>query len=180
MKEMKKNITLVLSIVALTGMVYLFMTKSGNSNIAYVETSVLIEGYEGTKVARKQFEAKSKIWQANTDTLIVQWENELKAYEKERANMSEKEIKLKEELLRNKQQQLGQYQEAMKRKAQEEDQNMTNTVMNDINDYLKEFGKKSEHTYILGANGGNIVYAQEAENITKEVLKGLNVEYQGK
>ena len=180
MKKMKQNIALVLSIIALVGLAYLLSTKNNNSNIAYVETSVLIEGYEGTKVARKQFEEKSKVWQANTDTLMAQWKNELKAYEKERVNMSEKEIKLKEELLSNKQQQLAQYQEAMKRKAQEEDQNMTSTVMNDINDYLKEYGKKTGYTYILGANGGNIVYANEAENITEVVLNGLNLEYKGK
>jgi len=139
---MLSKINLGIGILCAIGIIYLVTTKK-NSNIAYVETGVLIEGYEGTKVARKHFEEKSKVWQANTDTLVAQWENEIKAYEKERSSMSEKEKELKEELLRNKQQQLGQYQDAMKKKAQEEDNNMTQTVMNDINDYLKEYGKKA-------------------------------------
>jgi outer membrane protein len=94
--------------------------------------------------------------------------------------MSKKEIELKEELLRNKQQQLSQYQEAMKRKAAEEDQLMTQTVMNDINAYLEDYGKEAGFTYILGAAGGNIVYAEDAQNITEQVLNGLNTEYKGK
>lgn len=177
---MLSKINLGLGVLCLLGLIYLMSKSSNKSNIAYVETSVLVDGFEGTKAARKQFEEKSKLWQANTDSLVAQWENEIKAYEQERSSMSPKEIELKEELLRNKQQQLGQYQEAMKRKAAEEDQNMTQTVMNQINDYLKAYGKEQGYTYILGAAGGNIVYANEAQNITEEVLTGLNAEYQGK
>jgi len=177
---MLSKINLGIGILCIVGLAYLLTTNSNEANIAYVETAVLIDGYEGTKVARKQFEEKSKIWQANTDTLVMQWENEIKAYEKERSSMTDKEKELKEEILRNKQQQLGQYQETMKRKAQEEDQLMTQTVMNDINAYIEDYGKEAGFTYILGAAGGNIVYAEDAQNITEEVLNGLNVEYKGK
>lgn len=176
---MLTKINTAIGILCLLGLIYLFTIKS-SSTIAYVDTAKLIDGYEGTKAARKQFEDKSKVWQANVDTLVKQWENEIKAYEKERAGMTDKEKQLKEELLGNQQQQLRQYQEAMQNKAKEEDQNMTQTVMNNINDYLKEYGKKEGYTYILGTSGGNIVYAKEAQNITEEVLNGLNVEYNSK
>ena len=47
-----------------------------------------------------------------------------------------------------------------------------------MNDYIKEYGKKHGYTFIIGATGaGNLVYANEARNITKEILKGLNEEY---
>ncbi len=175
---MKKH-GLILNIVTLAGlvvMVYFFFFK--NTGIVYIDTNVLLEKYEGMKVARAEYEGKAKLWQANVDTLFADLDRDVRLYEKERSKMSKKEQELKEELLRNKQGQLSQYQEAMRQKAKEEEQKLTQTALNTVNDYIKEYGKKHNCKYILGANGsGNIVYAQETQNITDEILKGLNEEY---
>jgi len=92
--------------------------------------------------------------------------------------MTPKELKLKQELLGNKQQQINGYQEAIQKKIQEEDKKVTQTVINDINDYIKEYGKSHSYKIIFGASGGgNIMYADESTDLTEEVLKGLNAEY---
>ncbi|MNL38401.1 Outer membrane protein (OmpH-like) [compost metagenome] len=118
---------------------------------------------------------------ANVDSLISNWQNELKNYEKERAAFSPKELKLKQELLSNKQQQINGYQEAIQKKIEEEDKKVTQTVINDINDYIKEYGKDHNYKIIFGASGGgNIMYADESSDLTEEVLKGLNAEYDKK
>jgi outer membrane protein len=63
-------------------------------------------------------------------------------------------------------------------KAKEEEQKMTQTVLNEVNDYLKEYGEKHNYTFILGATGvGNIVYAKKSRDITEEILNGLNKLY---
>ena len=56
--------------------------------------------------------------------------------------MSKKELELKQQLLSNKQQQINNYQQAVQKQIQEEDQKATQTVINDINDYVKAFGKE--------------------------------------
>ena len=87
-------------------------------------------------------------------------------------------LKLKQELLGNKQQQINGYQEAIQKKIQEEDKKVTQTVINDINDYIKEYGKNHGYKIIFGASGGgNIMYADESTDLTEEILKGLNEEY---
>jgi outer membrane protein len=137
-----------------------------------------MQKYEGMKDARVEFEKKSKVWQANSDTLVKQWENELKNYEKERSSMSAKEKQLKEELLRSRQQQIENYRKATENKAREEEQKLTQTVLNTVNDYITEYGKKHGYKYILGANGsGNILYAAKKNEITEIILEGLNKEY---
>ena len=61
------------------------------------------------------------------------------------------------------------------------DKKTTQTVINDINDYVKEFGKRKGYKIIFGASGGgNIMYADESSDLTEEVLKGLNAEYDKK
>jgi outer membrane protein len=55
---------------------------------------------------------------------------------------------------------------------------MTQSVLNLVNDYVKEYGKSKGYRYILGATGsGNLVYAQESYDITDDLVKGLNEEY---
>jgi outer membrane protein len=149
-----------------------------SDKIAYVDTNVLMQKYEGMKQARIDFQVKAKGWQANSDTLIKQWETELKAYEKERSSMSAKEKQLKEELLRNKQMQINKYQQATQAKAKDEEQKLTQTVLNVVNDYITEYGKKRGYKYILGANGtGSILYANKKNDITETILEGLNKEF---
>ena len=54
-------------------------------------------------------------------------------------------------------------------------------MINDINDYVKEYGKKKGYDIIFGASGsGNVMYASEASDLTEDVLKGLNAEFEGK
>jgi len=72
------------------------------------------------------------------------------------------------------------YQQAIQKQIQEEDKKTTQTVINDINDYIKEYGKKKGYKIIFGASGGgNIMYASEGADLTQDVLKGLNADYEG-
>lgn len=149
-----------------------------SDRIVYVDTNVLMGKYQGMIDARAEFEKKAATWQANVDTLIKGFQDELKNYEKERSRMSAREKELKEELLNNKQMQINQFREAMGKKYRDEEGKMTQSVLNMVNDYVKEFGKRKGYKYILGANGsGSLVYTQEKFDITEELLKGLNDEY---
>lgn len=104
----------------------------------------------------------------------------LKAYEKERSSMSKKELELKQELLANKQQQINNYQQAVQKQLVEEDKKVTQTVINDINDFVKEYGKKKGYRVIFGATGnGTIMYGEESADLTEIVLKELNAEFEG-
>ncbi|MDB2571403.1 OmpH family outer membrane protein [Polaribacter sp.] len=88
---------------------------------------------------------------------------------------------LTQELLGNKQQQINNYQQAIQQQVQEEDKKATQTVINDINDFVKEYGKKNGYPIIFAASGsGNIMYADEKSDLTAKVLEGLNAEFEGK
>src|SRR5690606_11126485 len=119
-----------------------------------------------TAIEKSKFGEKAKMMQSNVDSLVADWQNDLKIYEKERSSMSKKELELKQELLGNKQQQISNYQKAIQGKIQEEDQKASQTVINDINDYVKEYGKINNYRIIFGASGsGTIMYADEAADL---------------
>lgn len=176
-----KKLSLPIAILALAFAAFSFFFNQSNSKQVYVDVNKLLEGYKRTKIVRAEFEVKAKTLNANVDSLVVDWQKELKLYEKERSTMSKKELALKQEILGNKQQQINNYQKAIQKQVQEEDKKATQTVINDINDYVKEYGKKKGHKIIFGAGGnGNIMYADESTDLTEKILEGLNREFEGK
>lgn len=177
---MKKYYPYIAVIALLLSLFSVFISFK-SSELVYVDINKLLEGYKRTKVVRAEFEAKAKTMNANVDSLMNDWQNEIKKYEKERIGMSAKELKLKQELLSNKQNQINNYQEAIQKKLQEEDKKVTQTVINDINDYVKDYGKKHNYDIIFGASGsGNIMYAKENTDLTNVILQGLNKEFEKK
>jgi len=176
-----KKITLPLSIVAIIVASLSIYLSQKSSELVYVDVNKLLEGYKRTKIVRGEFEVKAKTLKSNVDSLVTGWQKELKDYEKNRSKYSKKELELKQELLGNKQQQINNYQQAIQNQVQEEDKKATQTVINDINDYVKAYGKKKGYKIIFGASGsGNIMYAGETSDLTEIVLEGLNKEFEGK
>ncbi|MEP5341897.1 MAG: OmpH family outer membrane protein [Algibacter sp.] len=174
------KLALPVSLIALAVSVFSIFKLQSSSEQVYVDVNKLLDGYKRTKIVRAAFDEKAKTLNANVDSLMTDWQKEIKTYEKERSKMSKKELELKQELLSNKQQQINNYQQAIQKQIQEEDKKSTQTVINDINDYVKEYGKKNNHKIIFGASGsGNIMYASDASDLTEDVLTGLNAEFEG-
>jgi len=175
------KIALPIAIIALVASVASFFYAQSASELVYVDVNKLLDGYKRTKIVKAEFDEKAKTMKANVDSLITGWQNELKAYEKERSSMSKKELELKQELLSNKQQQINNYQQAVQKQLVEEDKKVTQTVINDINDFVKEYGKEKGYKVIFGATGnGTIMYGVESADLTEQVLKQLNAEFEGK
>ncbi|HEY4798223.1 MAG TPA: OmpH family outer membrane protein, partial [Bacteroidia bacterium] len=59
--------------------------------------------------------------------------------------------------------------------------NYNQQILSQMNQYVQDYGKENGFTYIFGNdNNGSLMYAQDAQNVTKEVIKYLNQHYAGK
>lgn len=147
--------------------------KSGS--LVYVDINKLIEGYNNTKTKRQKFDSEKQKMKARVDSLLNSWQTELKQFEKDKSTFTSKEFILKKEILSNKQKQINSYQESVQNHLYDEDKKITQTIINEINDYIKEYGKSNGYDIIFGASGtGNIMYADESTDLTDKVLEGLN------
>ncbi len=174
------KLALPIAIIALLVAISSFFYLQSSSELVYVDVNKLLDGYKRTKIVKAEFDKKAKTMKANVDSLLTNWQKELQTYEKERSGMSSKELKLKQEVLSNKQQQLTNYQQAIQKQLEEEDKKVTQTVINDVNDFVKEYGKKHRYKVIFGATGsGTIMYGEEAADLTDVVLQQLNAEFEG-
>jgi len=172
--------TIILGIFGVALIVLYVLHFTEGQKLVYVDSSKLVNGYKGMEVARKEYQKKTSVWKANIDTLVVEIQQEIVKYEKESLHMTAKEKDLTKKLIQTKQQQLADYQKAIKEKAGQEDNLMTKKVLDEVNAYIKEYGKKNHYRIILAATDyGNIAYASEELDKTEEVLEGLNKKYKG-
>lgn len=170
-------VTFINLILLIMFLCYFFFIRK--DTIAYVDSAKLVNGYQGMIDARQVYQKKAAGWQANIDTLSKEVQQRITAYEKESLKMSRNERDLSRELIRTKEQQLQEYSEAMNAQAQQEDAKMTSDVISQMNAFIKKYGKANNYTIILAAVNGNVVYAEDAIDLTDEILDGLNKEYKG-
>src|SRR5690349_7752668 len=99
-----------LVIIILFAGYYFFSRKQ---DIVYVDSNKLVNGYNGMIEARKAYQQKATVWKANIDTLANEVQQQIFKYEKEASKMTAKERALSQELIRTKQKQLAEYQQAL-------------------------------------------------------------------
>ena len=166
----------VLNVVLLAVVGFVVLRKSSDQ-IYYVDSNKLLKEYKEMAAARKEYEAKTATWKANVDTLTSGVEKQIATYERESPKMTDKERKLSRELISTRQRELMDYQRALESQAGEEERKVMGRVLNNVNTFLTEYGKKKNCKYIMVAANGNIAYGDESLNITEEVIKELNDRY---
>ncbi len=165
-------------IVAIAALAIGLLSILKEDKIVYIDSIKLISNFQRAKIAKLEYEKKISVWKANVDTLANELNLAVQKYQTERTQMSERERRLTEELLQNKQKQLDDYRRATSENITKEDQNVTGKVLAEVNDFLKNFGEENGYDFILGTtNMGNIVYANKVKDVTDIALKELNRKY---
>lgn len=146
--------------------------------IAYVRTGELVKGFTGAKEAEEKFKQKRDVWKMNIDTLQAEYAKALAEYNNTIASLPRSEAVKREEYLKKQEQNLQSYVQSIKQKAQEEEEQTTKTVLNQINTLVAGFAKEKGYDVILGTTtGGSIVYGSDGYDITTGVLEEINRRY---
>lgn len=168
----------LLSLFLIISFAIYFFTQ--RQHIVYVDAVQLVNNYKGMQDARTLYQKKSASWKANVDTLGSEVQKQIMQHDREVAKMTPKERSLSQQLIKTKQNQFIEYQRAIGTQAQQEEGEMNAKVVTQINAYLKKYGEAHGYKIIMAATEyGNIAYADEDLDITKQVLEGLNKEYTG-
>ena len=81
------------------------------------------------------------------------------------------------EKIMKKDQELLQRSQAMIADFEKESFTKSNEVTQNIMEYIKEYNSDAKYDFILTKMGGNMLYANEALDITNDVVKGLNAKH---
>lgn len=183
------NIAFGLAVIVLY---YLHFTKGQNnkreiiapqidlksSKIVYINTDSLWENYEFVKEIKKTLAAQRTQAESEFAQKYQALANEEQNFREIAQRLSEEEgIKQQQELLQ-KEQKLGEFREQMQERLMKGEQDKNEEITKNITEYLKKAYVSTPYTYILGyTTGGGILFANQNLDITTEVVKGLNANY---
>jgi outer membrane protein len=146
---------------------------------AYVNVDSLLTKYDYFKVTRTQLEDRRKKLETEIAGRTRSLENEVVSAQRKANTMTLEQAQLTEQNLRRKEQELMRYQNDAARQLAEEEQKKNEELINNISLYLKKHTEDKPYKIVFGySKGGGILYATDSLDITQEVLKGLNQDYQ--
>lgn len=163
-----KKIFLVLSMGAI-------FASCNNQKTAYVDTTVLIQEYSEMKEVEADFSQRSESLKRELDSAAQGFQQEVMAFRDNAATMSEAERQAAQDELMRKQQMLQQQQQMRSGQLRQEGDQVIDSLITKVKDFVKVYGEENDYTYIFGSNeSANIMYAEEGLDITQEILEELN------
>ena len=151
-----------------------------NIRIAYVDYDSLLLKFDLAQEMQKELIRK----EMSINNLI---EKERKALQEEAAAFETKvqnnvfatqeRAQAEYEKIMKKDQELLQRSQAMIADFEKESFTKSNEVTQNIMEYIKEYNSDAKYDFILTKMGGNMLYANEALDITNDVVKGLNAKH---
>lgn len=174
---MKKSIIVCILSVLISSVVFFFLGKTNpGDKVGWINISKVYNEF----VFKKELEGKLTKTQQARKAIIDSLEFDLKILSREIKTEEGKDkskielFQLKRESYLNKKSELENDNEVLQKQYNEQ-------ILNQLNQYLKDYGKQKHLRYILGTDGsGTLMYAIEEDEITEDVIKYVNEKYKGK
>jgi outer membrane protein len=153
---MAKNILIIVNfLVTLCLGIYIFIGEKEKKG--YVLNQQVFKGFDGTRELEAKLKGLRKqhsAWLDSVDHLIQagKHNNLVPAYQQKEIEFEQQERQLSEKY--------------------------TADIWKEINQDIKDFGKEKGYDFIFGASGdGNLMYANEMNNLTNEIIIYINKRY---
>ena len=146
---------------------------------AYVDTSVLMKEYTGTKDLDAKYKAKGEEKGRQLQAEIDRFKQEAQNFQAQAQANGQAWAQQRGSELQRKEQQLAQAQQALSQQLQQEGGTEMDSLVAGVKRTIKAYGKEKGFTYIYGTGDSNasILYAEDKLDITKDILKLLNDKY---
>ena len=148
--------------------------------IAYVDYDSLLLKFEFAQEMQKEIIRKEMSINNIIEKERKNLQEEAAAFETKVQNnvfATQERAQAEYEKIMKKDQDLLQRSQAMIAEFEKESIAKSNEVTQSIIDYIKEYNSSAKFDFILTKMGGNMLYANEALDITNDVVKGLNAKH---
>lgn len=195
-----KNTSLILSVISLVAVVVfgiLALTKDGRQSetsvegestetaadkgaIVYVDLDRILTEYDMANDLRSVVETKVQNIQAEVNRRGKKLENDVMDFQNkiDKGLMTRSVAEAQGQKLQQQEAEFNNYAAQKQQEIQEEQVVMMNQLGDAIQTYLKKYNEEKQYAMILTNSGGSpVITADEALDITDDVLVGLNEEY---
>lgn len=154
---------------------------AGGNAIFYVQIDSVISQFDMATDLSGELESKYKSSEAAFQSKQEAYQRDVNDYQYkvQRGLVTRSDAQTIEQQLYTKQQDLLKLQQDLTTEINEKQAVMNRQVINSIMEYLKQNSAEFNYKYVLGTSfGGNILYANDSLDITGDIVKGLNEQYQ--
>ncbi|MBO5865074.1 MAG: OmpH family outer membrane protein [Bacteroidaceae bacterium] len=154
-----------------------------NIKIAYVDYDSLLINFNLAQEVQKELIKKEMSINNIMEKERKSLQEEVVAFENKVQNnvfATQERAQAEYDKIMKKDQELLQRGQALIAEFEEERIAKSNQVTQSIVEYIQEYNKDAKYDFILTKMGGNMLYSNEALDITKEVVKGLNAKHTAK
>lgn len=145
------------------------------ATIFYVNTDTVWVNYEYVQQIDEMLKDKKSKYERQFENKVRAFEKELEDFQRTAASMSEMSLKIKQNEFIKKEQELALYKEKLEISLIEEEQEYKKEVRTKIIDEIRAVNEGVDFDYVLGyAEAGGILLASDSLDITDKVLHNLN------
>ena len=193
-------ISLILSIIAIIGLIILFVleftdkdepeekqivralpvSSSGGNSIVFINSDLILEKYLLVNKLAAQLESERRKKDADFEARQKVYEQDAVYFQEQvqQQTISEQSAQQIYEQLMMKQQELYELQDQYTAELAQKEFEMNIVLLDSVRNYLTRLNEKYNYNYILSySTAGNIILAKDTFDITLPVLEGLNNEY---
>ena len=169
MKKMKK-ILLIICLFTIT-----FSSSEAQNKLGYINSNELLTLMPESKVMQSELESFAKGLESQMMAMQAEGENKLSEYQQNESSMSELVKKDKVRELENIQQRIIEFQQNAQQALSAKEQELLTPILDKARNAIEDVAKEGGFTYIFDASTGNILYADENENILPLVKAKLGL-----
>jgi outer membrane protein len=147
--------------------------------VAYIDLDSVQKYYEFFKLKNNEIEADKQRIDNQIQGELGKLEKDRVAFLKRGESITQQEAEAFQQEYQTRYQQIGQRQQTLQSQHLDRQAKAIDEIQKRINDYLKTFNTGKKYNFIFSTQEGNptLYYKDSAFNITSEVVKGLNEEY---
>lgn len=193
-----KNINTVLNIVALVAIAVLFFlffknhpsskpasaavnpnkANSAPGSIAYFEMDTVEQHYNYIKDITEELKQKEQGIGNQLNETKKKYMNRIQQLQSQSATMNQQQGEAAQAEINQMQQDIQQQEAKLSQELQEHKFKLMQDIQKKIEDFLKTYNQDNKYAYILSHQTGDFIYYKDSlNNITADVVKGLNDGY---
>lgn len=171
--ERKHHLIYGSALLILAAALLILLIKPGTQKFGYIEVGKVVESF----TMKKELEARMTTTQQQRKTILDSMEIRLRGMAATLPTDAKETTPEVQAFSRDR----DQYLELKKRFDEDNaalEEQLNAQLFNQLNQYIKDYGKDNGYSYIFGAEGsGTMMYAQESDDLTKEVTAYINSRY---
>lgn len=158
--------------------VFLGIVSCQQEKIGFVDNIKLMNGYKEKLDIEAKFKTRSDAFNKKRDSLSQAFQLEAQDFQSRAQKLAQAKAQEEYGLLQQRSQFIGQQLQQEEQQLQMQGQTEMDSLVSKVKREIKNYGKTNGYTYILsGGDGGSVLYGTDTHNVTDEIVKILNDNY---